>query len=468
MAEPYRLFCPACRSEQASQARRCASCGGLLGVALTRVVAAGEPHPFTDLPGLGAMWRSNPALPIANPDAIVSLGEGGTPCIRAAHLGAPQRIEVWLKNEAANPTGSFKDRQVSVGISHALDIRADAGSREVAARTRLPQMGATSMTPLAAFRSGDGAAQEVAIDPLAPRGQETARPMAVSAFYVVSSGNVAAAAAAYCARAGATCWVITPAWAPAGKLLQIQLCGARVVRVESASAEQMFRLAEEAAAEFGWHALSTAARSNPFNIVGARTIAGEILDQMPPPDWVIAPVGGGGLLGSLWQGFNDAARLRPELRLPRLVAVQPAGCAPFVRAVERGWSAAEALANPWENVQTIAGGLADDIPFDAHLALPAIRESDGVALAVSDDEIRRAQRLLAEEEGLFIEPSGAVTIAGLLRVVDDGRMSAGETVCCLLTGSGLKDPGSVGDMPVPPVIAAEIEQLRRVVEARLG
>ena len=414
------------------------------------------------------MWRSNPLLPIADPDAIVSLGEGGTPCIRAAHLGAPQRIEVWLKNEAANPTGSFKDRQVSVGISHALDIRADAGSREVAARTRLPQMGATSMTPLAAFRSGDGAAQEVAIDPLAPRGQETARPMAVSAFYVVSSGNVAAAAAAYCARAGATCWVITPTWAPAGKLLQVQLCGARVVRVEGASAEQMFRLAEEAAAEFDWRPLSTAARSNPFNIVGARTIAGEILGQMPPPDWVIAPVGGGGLVGSLWQGFNDAARLRPELRLPRLIAVQPAGCAPFVRAVERGLSATEALANPWENVQTIAGGLADDIPFDAHLALPAIRESNGIALAVSDDEIRHAQRLLAEEEGLFIEPSGAVTIAGLLRLVEDSRISAGETACCLLTGSGLKDPGSVGDMPAPPVIAAEIEQLRRVVEARLG
>ena len=456
MAEPYRLYCPSCRSEQEPRAQRCASCGGLLGVALTRVVAAGEPHPFADLPGLGAMWRSNPALPIANPDAIVSLGEGGTPCIRAAHLGSHQRVEVWLKNEAANPTGSFKDRQVSVGISHARDGVAQVENPSAGSGQVLRRREAAGTQPRAAPSAGSG--QVVPHDRRATSTQ----------FYVVSSGTVAAAAAAYCARAGATCWVITPAWAPAGKLLQIQLCGARVVRVEGASAEQMFRLAEEAAAEFGWRPLSTAARSDPFNIVGARTIAGEILDQMPPPDWVIAPVGGGGLLGSLWQGLNDTARLRPELRLPRLVAVQPAGCAPFVRAVERGLSSAEALSNPWENVQTIAGGLADDVPFDAHLALPAIRESDGVALAVSDDEIRHAQRLLAKQEGLFIEPSGAVTIAGLLRVVDDGRISAGETACCLLTGSGLKDPGSVGDMPPLPVIAAEMGQLRRVVEARLG
>jgi threonine synthase len=435
MDEAYRLFCPACRAAQEAQALRCAACGGLLGVALLRALQPGEPHPFAHLPGVGPMWRSNPVLPITHADSIVSLGEGGTPCVPAAHLSAEKRVCVWLKNEACNPTGSFKDRQVSVGISHARELtRASPGELP---STSLPRSCSGQV------RINGGATQ----------------------FYVVSSGNVAAAAAAYCARAGATCWVIAPEWAPAGKLLQIQLCGARVVRVQGASAEQLFRLAEEAAAEFGWHPLSTAARSNPFNIIGARTIAGEVVEQMPPPDWVIVPVGGGGLLGSLWQGFQEASRLRPAVQLPRLAAVQPRGCAPLVRAVEQGWSVSEVHANPWQNVETIAGGLADDIPFDAHLALPAIRESNGLALAVSDDEIRHAQRLLAAQEGLFIEPSGVVGLAGLLRLIGDGRIAAGARVCCVLTGSGLKDLASIGELPAPPVIAAQMSELRRVVEA---
>lgn len=439
---------------------RCAACGGLLAVELTRAIPAGEPHPFIAIPGLGAMWRSNPVLPIADPLNIVSLGEGGTPCIPAAHLGADAGVFVWWKNEAANPTGSFKDRQVSVGISHALEARLErdafgipSSDDGIAARTRLPQK-----TP-----TGDGTADEVAIRPSIPRGQETARPGARRHFYAVSSGNVAAAAAAYSARAGATCWVIAPATAPAGKLLQVRLCGARVIRIRGSSQEQLFRLAEEAATEHGWYPLSTAARSSPFNIVGARTIAGEIAEQMPIPDWVIAPVGGGGLLGSLYQGFKEAARLRSGIAMPRLVAVQPAGCAPFVQAVERGLSAKDALSRPWPDARTIAGGLADDIPFDAHVALPAIRESRGTAVAVTDDEIRDAQRLLAQQEGLFIEPSGAVTVAGLLRLLADGRITAKQTVCCVLTGSGLKDPASVGELPEPPTIAPDIDDLRAAV-----
>jgi threonine synthase len=467
MQDLYRLVCPACRAEQEPEALRCSSCGGLLGVALTRALAPGERHPFADVPGLGAMWRANPVLPIGNPECIVSLGEGGTPCVRAAHLGADAGVSVWLKNEAANPTGSFKDRQVSVGISHARDA---TRSRTVDANTGA-STDRTQASPLrqARFAKATQARGFVGQGALAhrsfseggavPHGTGSAGPE----FYVVSSGNVAAAGAAYSARAGARCWVFAPASAPMGKLLQVQLCGARVMRVEGASAEQLFVLAEAAAAEFGWHPLSTAARSSPFNIVGARTIAAELLEQMPAPDWVVVPVGGGGLLGSLWQGFQDAAQVLPGLRLPRLAGVQAAGCAPLVRAVERGWSAIEALANPWQGVRTIAGGLADDIPFDAHLALPAVRESEGAAIAVTDEEIRKAQRLLGRQEGLFIEPSGAVSVAGLLRLIADGRVRAGEIVCCLLTGSGLKDPGSVGQVPEPPVIPPSIEEVRRVV-----
>lgn len=406
---PYRLFCPACGLEQPDNAARCSTCGGLLGVDLLRTVPPGQPHPFAGVPGLGPLWLNDPVLPVSDPAAIVSLGEGGTPCLPAKHLGVGEGVALWLKNEAANPTGSFKDRQVSVGLSHARELGHDR-------------------------------------------------------FYVVSSGNVAAAASAYTARVGAECWVIAPSFAPPGKLLQIRLCGAHVIRVEGTPG-RLFDLAEAAAARYGWHPLSTAARSSPFNIVGARTIATELVRQAPPFDWVIAPVGGGGLLGSLWQGFTDVARRQPGLPLPRLAAVQAAGCAPFVRAVERGETAQQAVADPWPDPRTIAGGLADDIPFDAHLALPAIRESKGVALAVDDDEIRAAQRLLARREGLFVEPSGIVSVAGLLRLLADGTIERGQTACCLLTGSGLKDPAAVGGLPDLPPIEPTMAALARVVEA---
>jgi len=145
------------------------------------------------------------------------------------------------------------------------------------------------------------------------------------------------------------------------------------------------------------------------------------------------------------------------------VGVQAAGCAPFVQAVEQGLSAAEALARPWQPVDTIAGGLADDVPFDAHVALPAIRESKGLALAVTDEQIREAQRLLAVREGLFIEPSGVVSVAGLLALLEQGRIAPGQTACCLLTGSGLKDVASAPVLPPLPAIGPTFAELERMV-----
>jgi threonine synthase len=293
---------------------------------------------------------------------------------------------VFLKNEILNPTGSFKDRQVSVGISKAREM----GARTVA---------------------------------------------------VVSSGNVAAAAAAYAAHAGMECYVFVARHAPETKLVQVKVCGAKAYRVDTAHASEIFSLVIAACKKFGWYHLSTAGMYNPFNVEGAKTIAYELYEQFADglPEFVIVPVGGGGLLGAVWRGFTDLAELGLITRLPKLVGVQAAGCAPFVRAIQNGESPSETFGNSWTNPETIAGGIADDVVFDAHTAIPAVRNTGGTAVAVDDAQILAAERLLALTEGVFCEPSSATTIAALEPLREMNVLTDTSTVCCLITGGGFKD-----------------------------
>jgi threonine synthase len=181
-------------------------------------------------------------------------------------------------------------------------------------------------------------------------------------------------------------------------------------------------------------------------VEGAKTVAYELFDQAGGnlPEVIFVPVGGGGLLGGLYRGFCDLVALGLIEKSPRLVGVQAEGCAPLVRAIAEGLDADRIMAEPWKNPKTIAGGIADDILFDAHRALPAVRESKGIAVAVTDGDIMDAVSLLASREGIFAEPSGAVSLAGLLRYIkeEDGKEGDGrmcDNACCLITGSGLKD-----------------------------
>jgi threonine synthase len=161
-------------------------------------------------------------------------------------------------------------------------------------------------------------------------------------------------------------------------------------------------------------------------------------------------VGGGGNLGSLWRGFLELRTLGLVGRLPRLVGVQASGCAPFVEAVRLGRTPREALDARWPAIRTVSGAIADDVPFDAHLALPAVRESGGTAVAVSDEETLSASALLAASEGLFVEPAAATTLAAVRTLAAEGRIGADERVACLLTGTGLKDPAAARTLvPVP-------------------
>ena len=378
--QEYDFICYGCGAAYDSPRHyTCTGCGEPLSI---RSLARPPAALFRDHPT--SLWSYADLLPIASRASIVSLGEGATPLIEAPRLSARFGVGTLLvKNEMANPTGSFKDRQVSVGITHAREIGADTVA-------------------------------------------------------VVSSGNVACATSAYAARAGMKAVLLMHAHAAPAKIALASVYGGRAIRVDTPSASAVFDLCLAACRAFGWYHLSTAGMYEPFNVEGAKTIAYEIYRQTVPdlPDWVVAPVGGGGLLGGIWRGFLDLQRLGLIDHPPRLAGVQAAGCAPLTKAIDHGTRYLDTLKDPWPNPKTIAGGIADDILFDGHTALPAIRTTNGAAIAVDDDAILAAQRTLAREEGLLCEPTSAVVIAALQHLPDVG---ASTRVCCVVTGSGLKD-----------------------------
>jgi threonine synthase len=411
----FRLRCASCgRTGPADQrSLRCPDCDGswLIDYQLTGPSARGAGIP--QIPGLPGVFRYLPLLPVRDPAAVVSLGEGGTPLLTAARLGARLGVgALTLKDEARNPTGSFKDRMLAVGIARA---------RELSHHT----------------------------------------------VAVQSSGNVGAAAAAYAAAAGLSAKIFVPRTVPQGKLVQIAMYGADLVRVDHPSPAFIFDLLLWASRELGWYIVSTTARYNPFVLEGAKTIVYELAEQtsFALPDWLIAPVGGGGNLGLLWRALVELRDLGLVQRLPRLAGVQAAGCAPFVAAVQEGRSVQQATTQAWPDIHTVAGAIADDVVFDAHVALPGVRESGGAAVAVPDEETLEMQRALAAHEGLFVEPASAVALAGLRRLRQAGTVAEGASVCCLLTGSGLKDvataAASLPEMPLcAPTRAAIAERVR--------
>jgi len=381
---------------------RCTGCGGVFGperfltrceecsgVLLIEPDLAGDREGLTKLfdGSISDMWKYAPLLPVPAPGPGEGLFEGGTPLVISRRIAGECRASsLVFKVETANPTGSFKDRQVAVGIQKAMEI----GVKTVA---------------------------------------------------VISSGNVAAAASALAARYGLECLVFVPSTAPAEKLTQSGVTGARVIQVDTESSSVVMGLVDEACKERGWMHLSTAGSINPFAVEGSKTIAYELFDQAGGdlPEVIFVPVGGGGLLGGLYRGFLDLTALGLIEMPPRLVGVQAEGCAPLVRAIAEGLDADRIMAEPWKNPKTVAGGIADDILFDAHRALPAVRGSGGSAVAVTDEVIMEAVSLLASREGIFAEPSGAVSLAGLLRLLKEGDGRMYDNACCLVTGSGLKD-----------------------------
>ncbi len=221
----------------------------------------------------------------------------------------------------------------------------------------------------------------------------------------------------------------------------------------------MFRLCLDACKRWGWYHCSTAGIYEPYNVEGAKTVAYELYRQFGGalPDYLVAPVGGGGLLGGVWRGFLDLMRLGLVEKPPRMVGVQASGCAPLKMAIDKDMPFLKTLEHPWPDPKTIAGGIADDILFDGHTVLPAIRSTAGMAVAVDDPDIADAMRRLASRESVLCELTAAVVPAALGAVAE---AAPGASVCALITGSGIKElPWLTANAPEPARIACSLEAL---------
>ncbi len=410
MIPKYNATCAYCKRccAPTGRSQNCDACGGPLIPVLnpTRLQSVALHDLFDGV--IRSLWKYGALLPVET-EGVVTLHEGGTPLLRAERLGAALGVgakqiasPLLLKDETRNPTGSFKDRQMTVSV------------------TAAGQVGATAIA-------------------------------------VQSSGNVGASAAAYGARAGLPCYVFAPRQAPDAKLLQARSYGATVIKVDTESPAAIFDLVRWGCEEFGWYLVSTAGVFNPLTIEGAKTIAYELFEQLDlrAPDWFISAVGGGGNLGSVWRGFKDLQQLGLIERLPKMVGVQATGCAPMVTAFRDNLTPKQCYETPWSQpIDTIATAIADDVLFDAHVALPAVRESGGLAIAVPDEETLTMQKLLAHSEGIFAEPSSCTTLAALQRLLADGTIQPDETVVCLITGSGMKDTAAAERIASAPRVIA--------------
>ncbi|MDO3100023.1 threonine synthase [Mycobacteroides abscessus subsp. abscessus] len=348
----------------------------------------------TPWPGLIAAYRDR--LPIGENWQPVTLREGGTPLLPAARLSELTGCTVHLKVEGLNPTGSFKDRGMTMAVTDAL-----------------------------------------------ARGQR--------AVLCASTGNTSASAAAYAAKAGITCAVLIPQGKIAmGKLAQAVIHGARIIQVDG-NFDDCLELARKTTADYSTIALVNSV--NPVRIEGQKTAAFEIMDSLgTAPDIHALPVGNAGNITAYWRGYNEYHRDGLSDRLPKMLGAQAAGAAPLVNGA------------PVANPETIATAIRIGSPASWSGAVAAQQESGGKFLAVTDEEILNAYRLVASSEGVFVEPASAASIAGLLKSVADGWVAKGSTVVCTVTGNGLKDPdnalsGMPEVTPIPVQASAVAEAL---------
>ena len=328
---------------------------------------------------------------------IVSLLEGNTPLIRADNLSRQLGggFELFIKYEGLNPTGSFKDRGMTAAVSEAL---------------------------------GRGATTVIC----------------------ASTGNTAASAAAYAARAGLKSIVLIPQGkVAAGKLAGSVAYGAQVIQIDGSFDDALTMVVEIT----NKHSICLVNSINPHRIEGQKTSAFEICDVLESaPDWLCLPVGNAGNITAYWAGFKQYNELK-STGLPQILGVQAAGAAPLV------------LGHPIENPETVATAIRIGKPARGEQAMQAAEESKGRIIAVSDGDILKMQKMLAQLEGIWVEPASATGLAGLAYEIANGKLNLkGKRIVAVCTGHGLKDPDIItNDMQKPMIVPPKLDALEEII-----
>lgn len=348
----------------------------------------------------GVIEEYRAQLPVETETPVVTLLEGGTPLVRSRRISDLTGCVVHFKVEGANPTGSFKDRGMTMAISKAA--------------------------------------------------QEGAK-----AVICASTGNTSASAAAYAVRAGMTCAVLVPSGKIAmGKLAQAMVHGAKLLQVDGGF-DECLELARKLAEHYPVALVNSV---NPYRLQGQKTAAFEVIDVLgDAPDFHCVPVGNAGNIAAYWMGYREYAASGAATRTPHMLGFQAAGAAPIVSGA------------PVTRPITIATAIRIGNPASWKLALRARDESGGVIRSVTDRQILAAYRLLSREEGVFVEPASAASVAGLLQACQDGLVPSGTSVVCTLTGHGLKDPDwALSGAPAPTTIGADVVTAARCLGMEEG
>ena len=325
-----------------------------------------------------SMWRYRELLPVEEDTPNTPLRVGWSPLYEADRLAKQLGIKkLYVKDDGINPTASLKDRASAMAVAKARE----AGAEVIACS---------------------------------------------------STGNAASSLAGNAAAAGLKTYIFVPSRAPKGKVAQLMTFGATVISVQG-SYEDTFELSKAAIDRWGWYNRNAAI--NPYLSEGKKTVALEIMEQLDwqVPDYIAISVGDGCTIAGLWKGLKDLHAIGFIDRLPRLISAQAEGCCPINRAIAEN--------KPWRPMEenTLADSIAVGVPRNADKALMAIRESNGVTVNVSDEEIMAAQKLLGRTCGVFGEPAGVTGAAGLKKLCEEGRIEPDATVVSVVTGNGLKD-----------------------------
>lgn len=402
------LRCDSCGAEVdlRRQVNLCPHCGGLLEVQYDMEGLKRSADLFRSYTR-SSIWRYRDFMPPVADQNIVTLGEGGTPLVKSRYLGPSLGVEnLYFKNDTLMPTGSFKDRGYSLAISFAMDIGVKRG-------------------------------------------------------ITYSSGNAGASFAAYSARAGFSGVVMVEYQASPMKKTMIMLYGANTAVLDFDNFAQIEQMLDRAVTKLGCYAFVNFI--NPIRHEAMKTYAYEIYGELGRvPDYSFHPMGTGGGVWGTWKGFNELAAIGVTDRVPRMIPVQPEAVCWLKRAVDSGAETAEMYG---DSTKTIAQSISGNSPLQGgRRLLRAVRESGGMAMAVSDEEIKAAMVDLGHE-GIGAEPSSASAVAAFKQAVKAGKIRSSDTAVCVITGTAFKQPSVVEQIAATPkyTIRADVAELEKLL-----